>query len=261
MLPAFNVVDLAMVRGVASAAAAAGRPVIIQLSSRTVRHYGAAPIAAAVRAAAAAHGARIHLHLDHCSSEVVLEEVIRAEFDGIMVDGSHMDYEANVAFTREWAHQAHESGMFAEGELGAIGGEEEGVVAGLAERRVAIPQLREFVRRTSVDLVGTNIGTVHGPYSEPPSIDFEFVAEIVRSVGAGFVVHGGSGLGPDILGELQRVGVAKINFSTDLKHSWLSAYREALCGQSDSEPLATVKLAESAVARTAAEKLDALSSD
>lgn len=258
-VPAFNVVDLAMARGAARAAAASGRPAILQLSARVVEYYGAETVVAVVRAAAAAFDASVFIHLDHCSDGDTIAAAIAAGFDGVMADGSHMEAEVNAEFTRKWAVRARESGVLVEGALGFGADEEDGVLIGRDAGRTSVEQLRSFAEFTGVNLLGTDIGTRHGLYETAPVIDLALVAEFVRAVPAGFVVHGGSGLDRTVLGDLARHGAAKVNFSTDLKYAWAAAARRAVGESTAPDPLRAVREIERAISEVCSEKIRALS--
>ena len=258
-LPAFNVVDLGMVKGVVSTASRLGVPVIVQASARTAAAYGPSVVRDMIRSAAASAGVDVFVHLDHCHDEALLDGAIRAGFDGIMVDGSHLSYADNVEFTRKWVATAHSAGILVEGELGAIQGIEEGVGAAGTRGEYTAHEVIEFAVETGVDLVGTDVGTAHGLYQAPPEIRYDLISGIVEGSPAGFVVHGGSGLDRAALGRLSACGVAKVNFSTDLKVAWNTALRGLLM-ECDAvvEPLAAVTAVESAVATVCEEKIAAL---
>jgi tagatose 1,6-diphosphate aldolase GatY/KbaY len=247
-----------MVQGAIRAAAAAGVHCIIQFSARTVRHYGARTLANAVRGLADRWNAPVYVHLDHCADEAILADAVGGGFDGIMVDGSHLEIEQNVLLTRRWVVRAHDAGLVVEAELGAIGGVEDDVVAGPEDSRLEAEQVLEFADRTGVDLVGTNIGTAHGLYDAPPSIDFPLVERMILGLSAGLVVHGGSGLSEETLNRFARLGVAKVNFSTDLKIAWAAAVRAALETGDAPEPLACSRSAEDSVLEICTAKIRAL---
>lgn len=257
-LAAFNVVDFAMAQGAVRAASTTGVHTIIQFSMRTVRHFGAETLARAVKTLAARWNASVYVHLDHCTDEDVLHDAVSGGFDGIMVDGSHLDFDDNVQFTREWVARAHAAGMVVEGELGAISGVEDGTTSGVVGARYDADELRAFVERTGVDLIGTDIGTAHGLYDEPPDIDFPLIERVIPDLSAGFVVHGASGLSDELLNRFAKVGVAKVNFSTDLKIAWGKAMRASLDAGGMPEPLMCSHAAERAVFDICIRKISAL---
>jgi len=258
-LPAFNIVDLGMIRGVVGAAASLGVPVVAQISARVAAHFGAGVLRAAIHETSRHIGATVFVHLDHCSDEGILAEALLAGFDGIMVDGSHLPYDENVYMTRSWVERARDAAVVVEGEVGAIRGIEDGIGSHKAGERYDVQQVADFVSNTGVDLVGTDIGTVHGIYENEPILDYQAIQAIVSSCDAGFVVHGGSGLAPNVLRRLAQMGVAKINFSTDLKVAWTDGHRSILTTTGRFvEPLAAAKAAESTVERVCIEKIRAI---
>jgi ketose-bisphosphate aldolase len=245
-LLAFNVVDLSSMQGVIDATAAAGGSVIIQVSARTVGEYGAGVLVACHRALRAASGIASYLHLDHCDNEDIIAQAVATGFDGIMVDGSHRPFDENVALTRKWAEAGHRAGLVVEGEIGPILGSEDGF-ENRTEGRADAGTYARFADLTGVDLLGSPIGTAHGLYAEPPALDFPFVTQ-VRDCAPGFVVHGGSGLDETTLRRLAECGVAKINFSTELKIAWSEAVRGAVALQAVPEPLRALQDARRKVA-------------
>lgn len=250
----FNFVDLASAEGILDAAARSRRPVILQASARTVEFYGARTLRGALSAVAANRAVPAFLHLDHCSRDDLLAEALEAGFDGVMADGSHLPRDENVRWTTDWARRAHERGAVAEGEVTAIRGTgtEEGQSGGYARTTTSHSAFREFAQATGVDLLGADVGTAHGLYVEEPVIDYAFVAR-VRDAAAGFVVHGGSGLPSRALGRLAAAGVAKINFSTEVKLAWAGPMAR-LEADREPEPVGALRRAREAVAALAETK-------
>jgi ketose-bisphosphate aldolase len=198
-------------------------------------------IAAAYRALASSVQIPIALHLDHCTDVVFCKQCVDAGYTNIMIDGSQLDFDGNVRVTAEVAAYAHgREGVSVEGEVGTVSGVEDQVKVAEDASRLCDPgKAEEFVSRTSVDLFAPAIGTAHGVYkTENPRIDFDRlgrIAGLLNGKGARvpLVVHGGTGLKPDVVRRLVSLGGSKFNVSTELKHvlidttwAWLSAHRE-----------------------------------
>jgi ketose-bisphosphate aldolase len=252
-LLAFNVVDLASLFGVMEAARDIRRPVIVQVSARTLEYYGAALLRRVVNETMTRSGAVCFLHLDHARDELIIQQAIEARLDGFMIDASYTPFEENVRITRRWVQRGHAAGMVVEGELGGIRGMEDGVSAGQALPALEPESCIRFHARTQVDLLGTDIGTAHGLYERPPVIDFNLVELLGARIPGRLVVHGGSGLDGTTLKRLVSHGVGKINFSTDLKVAWANAVQEGIKGGVP-EPLAGLQRARSAVAAVVRDK-------
>jgi ketose-bisphosphate aldolase len=260
-LLAFNIVDVSSLQGIVEAAARAHRPVIAQVSARTVRAYGAGTLRALVTSLRPAVPVRCYLHLDHCTDAQVLEAAIDARFDGMMIDASALDYRENLETTAGWARRGHAAGLVVEGELGQIVGAEDGMAGAVASGVQTAEACLTFAQETGVDLLGVDIGTAHGVYREAPRIRFDLVEAVAPALEGGMVVHGGTGLDDATLQRLASLAVAKINISTDLKLTWAGAVRGCL-ERPDSrvpEPLAALEAARRAVAEMAFAKMQVFS--
>jgi tagatose 1,6-diphosphate aldolase GatY/KbaY len=252
-LLAFNIVDLPSALGVLDAARSAVRPVILQVSARTVRFYGTDVVAASLKSAVRAAGVCGFVHLDHCQDDDLIGASLEAGFDGVMVDGSHLPFEANVAWTRRWVEQARATDAVVEGEVTPIVGAEDGIMGADAAAPPEPQEYETFSVGTGVDFLGADIGTAHGLYAVAPTIHFDFLAAVVRPDLPGFVVHGASGLDEGRLRRLARLGVAKLNFSTDLKTAWFRGITDSTPAGL-AEPLKALEGARAAVAAMAKAK-------
>jgi len=188
-------------------------------------------IVAAFRALAELEPIPACLHLDHCTDAAYAMRCADLGYTNVMFDGSKLDFDENVRVTREVVEHCHARGdITVEGELGTVSGVEDQVRVSETEAELCDPaRAREFVERSGVDLFAPAIGTAHGVYlTENPKIDFERFAriqEIVNGPGmlAPLIVHGGTGLKPEVVQRLVALGGAKFNVSTDLKHASIDA--------------------------------------
>lgn len=225
---AFNVYNLEEVRAVIAVAEAESSPVILQLLPAALT-YGGAPLIDLCLSAARHASVPVTVHLDHCASEDVLAHALRAGVPSVMADGSHLDYAANVAFTREMAALAHAAGATIEAELGRISGSEDGLTVEDREARMTDPaQAADFVAQTGVDALAVCIGNVHGRYRDEPRLDFDRLEAIEASVPVPLVLHGASGLPDDTVRRCIALGVTKININTELRQAYLDAARSYL---------------------------------
>ena len=157
----------------------------------------------------------VALHLDHGSYEGSYK-AIEAGFSSIMFDGSHYPIEENIQKTRELVAKIKELGLSLEAEVGAIGGEEDGVI-GAGE--VADPMECKTVAELGVDFLAAGIGNIHGKYPENwAGLDFEVLSKINEVTGdTPLVLHGGSGIPTDMIKKAISMGVSKINVNTELQ--------------------------------------------
>ena len=166
----------------------------------------------------------VALHLDHGSSEGCLK-CIEAGFSSVMFDGSHYPIAENVEKTSELVKICHEKGMSIEAEVGAIGGEEDGVV-GMGE--CADPNECKAIADLGVDFLAAGIGNIHGKYpANWPGLSFETLAAVKEKVGElPLVLHGGTGIPADQIKKAISLGVSKINVNTECQIAFAEATRK-----------------------------------
>ena len=164
----------------------------------------------------------IAMNLDHGGNYEHCVKALRAGFTGIMVDRSTCPYEQNVAEVKELVKIAHALGVSVEAELGHVGGGQAYEIDGNAALTVPDEAAR-FVEETGVDCLAVAIGTAHGFYKGEPYIRFDLLEEIAQKVPVPLVLHGGSGSGDENLAKAAKLGICKVNLSTDLKESMANA--------------------------------------
>lgn len=221
---AFNVIQLEHAEAIVAAAEATDKDVILQLSQNAVKYHGSlAAIGAAMLKLAAGSSARVAVHLDHANSENLIHEALELGFNSIMFDGSHLDYEQNVAKTIEIAAATRAAGAWLEAELGEIGGKD-GVHAPTA--RTVPSEAAQFVAATAVDGLAVAIGTSHAMTEQSAKIDFDLVAELAAAVSVPLVMHGSSGVATKDIQTAISHGIRKVNISTELNKLMTQAVRE-----------------------------------
>ncbi len=166
----------------------------------------------------------VALHLDHGSYEACLK-CVEAGFSSIMFDGSHYPIDENVTKTTELLKIAHDKGMSIEAEVGAIGGEEDGVI-GTGE--CADPDECKAIADLGVDMLAAGIGNIHGKYPENwAGLSFETLDAVQQKTGdMPLVLHGGTGIPEDMIKKAISLGVAKINVNTECQLSFAAATRK-----------------------------------
>ena len=175
----------------------------------------------------------VALHLDHGTYEGCLK-CIDAGFSSIMFDGSHYPIEENVEKTKELIRICREKGMSLEAEVGAIGGEEDGVI-GIGE--CADPNECKMIADLGVDMLAAGIGNIHGKYpANWKGLSFETLAAVKEAVGdMPLVLHGGTGIPEDMIKKAISLGVAKINVNTECQLAFADATRKYIEAGKDLE--------------------------
>jgi len=167
----------------------------------------------------------VALHLDHSHSFEDCCAAINAGFSSVMIDGSALPYEENIALTRKVVEFAHPLGITVEGELGRLVGEEGALrVKGPEGAQTDPEEARVFVERTGVDCLAVSIGTQHGQYKAAPKLNIPRLAKINELVDVPLVLHGGSGTPMDQVQEAIKNGIRKINVATDIMIAMVDDY-------------------------------------
>lgn len=166
----------------------------------------------------------VAIHLDHGSYEGA-KKAMEAGFSSVMFDGSHYDIDENIEKTKEIITIAQAQGITVEAEVGAIGGDEDGVVG---SGEVADPQECKRIADLGVEMLAAGIGNIHGKYPENwKGLDFEVLAKIKNLTGdMPLVLHGGTGIPVEMIKEAISLGVAKINVNTECQLSFAAATRK-----------------------------------
>ena len=166
----------------------------------------------------------VALHLDHGSYEGA-KACIEAGFSSVMFDGSHYPIEENLAKTKELVETCEKLGLSLEAEVGAIGGEEDGVVG---NGEVADPEECKMIADLGVTMLAAGIGNIHGKYPENwAGLNFEVLAKIQELTGTmPLVLHGGTGIPAEMIQKAISLGVSKINVNTECQLAFAAATRE-----------------------------------
>ena len=175
----------------------------------------------------------VALHLDHGTYEGCYK-CIEAGFSSIMFDGSHYPIAENVEKTTELVKICNEKGLCLEAEVGAIGGEEDGVI-GMGE--CADPNECKSIADLGVTMLAAGIGNIHGKYpANWPGLSFETLAAVKEKVGdMPLVLHGGTGIPEDMIKKAISLGVAKINVNTECQLAFAAAVRKYIEAGKDLE--------------------------
>ena len=222
----FNINNLEWTKAVLLTAQKLNSPVILGVSEGAGKYMtGFKTVAAMVKAMDESLGITVPvaLHLDHGTYDGCYK-CIKAGFTSIMFDGSHFPIDENVAKTTELVNVAHAFGLSIEAEVGAIGGEEDGVIG---KGECADPQECKMIADLGVDFLAAGIGNIHGVYpANWEGLSFETLDAINKTVGdMPLVLHGGTGIPDDQIKKAISLGVAKINVNTECQLVFAEATR------------------------------------
>ena len=257
-VPAFNAENMEMAQAIIEAAEEARSPVMIQTTSPTVKYFKPTMAHAIVSELAYHATVPVALHLDHCTSFDDVMRAIHAGYTSVMFDGSKLPFDDNARISREVVSVAHPMGITVEAELGCVGGKEDNISS--ADIYTDVDEARRFAEYTGVDILAIAIGTAHGFYKGEPKLDFDRIAAIRDVVDAPLVLHGGSGVPEASVRRAISLGMAKVNFATELRAAATAAVRAALEDKSIIDPKKFMGPARDAVRALCLEKIDMCSS-
>ncbi len=261
---AFNVNNMEIVQGITNAAKKCNSAVILQVSAGARKYASHEYLMKLVEAAINETGLPIALHLDHGADFEICKSCIDGGFSSVMIDGSHLPYDENVALTRKVVEYAHDKGVTVEGELGRLAGIEDEVKVSAEDASYTRPEeVEDFVTKTGVDSLAIAIGTSHGAYKfkpgQKPQLKFDILEEVSKRLpNFPIVLHGASsvnqeyvktinefggkmpdaiGIPEDMLRQAAKMAVCKINIDSDLRLAMTSAVRKYVAeNPSDFDP-------------------------
>ena len=288
---AFNINNMEIIQAITEAAAEVKSPVVLQVSAGARKYAKHEYLMALAKAAVADSGIDLALHLDHGADFEICKSCIDGGFTSVMIDGSHHDYEDNVALTRKVVEYAHAHGVVVEGELGVLAGVEDDVVAEHSSY-TRPEEVEDFVNRTGVDSLAISIGTSHGAYKftakqctrnaegilVPPPLRFDILEEIEKRIpGFPIVLHGASSVPQEYVKEINELGgklpdavgipeeqlrkaasmaVCKINIDSDIRLAMTAGIRRTLTGNpAEFDPRGYLKVAREEVKKMVKHKI------
>jgi fructose-bisphosphate aldolase class II len=225
---AFNTVDDITMHGVIRAAEQSRSPLIVQISVKTVKFWGADVVHDMFKDMAGRAKVPIALHLDHCPDPEVAKSCINVGWNSVLFDGSGMTFEDNQKLTKEIVAYARTKGVAVEGEVVAVAGVEDGVGSDEEGGLPPIEKELEFIADTGIYCYAPPIGTAHGFYKATPKIRYDRMEYLVDKTNMPMVLHGGTGLTPEVYQRLIALGAAKVNISTALKKTYADGFANYL---------------------------------
>jgi fructose-bisphosphate aldolase class II len=250
---AFNVNNMEIIQGITEAAKEENAPLILQVSAGARKYANHTYLMKLVEAAIIETNLPICLHLDHGDSFELCKSCIDGGFTSVMIDGSHLPFEENIALTKKVVEYAHAHNVVVEGELGRLAGVEDEVKVAAHEAFYTDPaEAEEFVAKTGVDSLAIAIGTSHGAYKFKGAAElrFDVLEEVTKRLPPKFpiVLHGASSVLPeyveiinkfggqmpgakgvpeDMLRKAASMSVCKINIDSDLRLAMTAMIRKS----------------------------------
>lgn len=259
--PAFNTQDLETTIGIIQAAEELGVPVIVATSEGTISYAGLETIYEIVVTLSQKAKIPVALHLDHGKDMERLKRAIDLGYSSVMIDHSSLPFEQNVHDTKEIVDFAHQHGVWVQGEIGRLRGSEDWVSVSDAETLLTDPNdALRFWQATGVDTLASSVGTVHGIIKMrggvKPHVDLPRIKAIHSLVHAPLVLHGASGVDPQIISGAIQNGICIINIDTELRIAFSNALRMFLAANPEEiDPRRIMKPAIEAVKDIAEAKL------
>lgn len=227
---AFSVGNMEMVIGAVSAAEEMNTPIILQIAEKRMKQSPLELMAPMMISAAKNASVPVAVHLDHGLTFECIEKALAYGFTSVMLDGSLLPYEENVALTKRVRAAADKFGATVEAELGVVGGNEGD--SAKHEIMCTDPETAEdFCKRTGIDCLAVAIGNAHGNYPVLPELRFDVLEKINEKVSVPLVLHGGTGITGEMFKKAISLGIRKINIATasfDALAKSAKEYTEAL---------------------------------
>lgn len=223
---AFNVENMEMAQAIISAAEELGAPVILQTTPSTVRYAGTGMYAAMVAALAQEATVPVAMHLDHGDSFALCAQALRSGYTSVMIDGSKLPLEENIALTYKVSEMCAAVGVPVEGEIGRVGGKEDDLES---DGGYTIPEEAvRFEKESGLFSMAVGVGTAHGFYKEKPQLNKKLITTLRGMLQAPMVLHGASGLSDEDVKDCIRRGICKVNFATELRAAYTEGVKAVL---------------------------------
>ncbi|MDO1605202.1 class II fructose-1,6-bisphosphate aldolase [Lactobacillus sp. YT155] len=230
---AFNTNNLEWTRAILAAGQKTNTPILIQTSMGAGKYMGGYKLVQNLVANtidSMGITVPVIMHLDHGNYEAA-KEAIAAGYNSVMFDGHDLPFEENLEKTKEIVALAHSKGISVEGEVGSIGGEEDGIIG--AGELADVEEAKQLAA-TGVDYLAVGIGNIHGVYPENwQGLNFDRLAELAKEIDTPLVLHGGSGIPKEQIVKAISMGIAKVNVNTEQQIAWSEAVKEYYAAGND----------------------------
>ncbi len=252
---AFNIYNLEGALSVIQAAQDLESPVMLQVLPSALIIGGSTLIQLCLEAG---RGAKVpvSVHLDHCTATGIISSALDAGISSVMADGSMLDFESNINFTKRIVRLSDQFNAGVEAELGRLTGEEDGYnISDYKEKLTQPEQAKEFVDTTKVLALAVCIGNIHGKYRNAPDLDFDRLAAINKIVSAPLVLHGTSGLPDQMITKAINHGVCKFNVNTEIRNTYLNTLNQLFKDNQIPELVEVMKVTIQAMKQPIKEKI------
>lgn len=222
---AFNATTYADAEPIVTAAEKRKAPVILQVGAMAASYMDFGYWGLVLGEMAKRASVPVCVHLDHAKKTETVKQALDYGFSGVMIDGSQLPYDENVALTREVVNMARKTGASVEAEIGSV------AYKGIDSHKGILSdpdEVARFVKDTGIDAVAVAVGTLHRMESQASHIDFHRLSQIEQAVSIPLVIHGSSGLLDEEMIKLRKTHVCKVNIGTALRIAFNRGLRETL---------------------------------
>ena len=263
-IPAFNIDTMEITQAILETVEEENCPAIIAVGQAAIKDGKLESLAATVRTLAkdmktpvdkdGTEKTPVVLHLDHGQSVEQVVKALCAGFTSVMIDGSKLSFEDNIAVTQEVVRIANAAGASVEAELGAILGSEDNISHDDSKPfLVRVQDVIDFTAAVKVDALAVGIGNAHGLYKGRPNLDFQRLQEVRDVTDVSLVLHGGSGIPDDMIQTAIEIGIRKINVATEIRMAYVEGL---LSGSANGDYYEMVKAGKASVKARAKSKID-----
>ena len=268
-IPAFNIDTMEITQAILETVEEENCPAIIAVGQAAIKDGKLESLAATVRTLAKDMKTPVVLHLDHGQSVEQVVKALCAGFTSVMIDGSKLSFEDNIAVTQEVVRIANAAGAYkvttgtgahnaagasVEAELGAILGSEDNISHDDSKPfLVRVQDVIDFTAAVKVDALAVGIGNAHGLYKGRPNLDFQRLQEVRDVTDVPLVLHGGSGIPDDMIQTAIEIGIRKINVATEIRMAYVEGL---LSGSANGDYYEMVKAGKASVKARAKSKID-----
>lgn len=253
-IPAFNIDTMEITQAILETVEEENCPAIIAVGQAAIKDGKLESLAATVRTLAKDMKTPVVLHLDHGQSVEQVVKALCAGFTSVMIDGSKLSFEDNIAVTQEVVRIANAAGASVEAELGAILGSEDNISHDDSKPfLVRVQDVIDFTAAVKVDALAVGIGNAHGLYKGRPNLDFQRLQEVRDVTDVPLVLHGGSGIPDDMIQTAIEIGIRKINVATEIRMAYVEGL---LSGSANGDYYEMVKAGKASVKARAKSKID-----
>ena len=228
-IPQINVNGLIWIESILKAAEETRSPIILGTTDKVIEFLGGYQfICSTIKNKIKAMDITIPviIHLDHGLTVENCKKAVEAGYDSVMFDGSKLSIDENIKQTKEVVDYAHKNNVIVEGEVGAIGGNEDGIIGTV--KYADLDDCINLAKEAKLDTLAPALGSVHGKYQGEPDLGFTEMEEIQKAIDIPLVLHGASGISDEDLLKAIHLGHAKINFNTEINIAWSNQIRQTL---------------------------------